>query len=212
MFATYVQLTWVACSQAVDELDSNGWSAAHHACDATTWCRLAMLVSLALVRHTPPEILNARTTGSQPRGYTCLHFACDGSDKSFGRKHLVRALLRSRADKEARTEKGNTPLLLASSTGVTDVVKTLIAAKADVNARNDRQLGAYQAAGQCSGSLNSTLGRYGLAAPERYVPSAKQRTGKSESRQLRHLHWHEGQKQARRARKRRTARHDWHSS
>ena len=79
-------------------------------------------------------------------GYTCLHFACEGSDKSFSRKDLILALLQSRSDIEAKTEKGNTPFLLASATGVTDVVETLIAAKADVNARNDRQLGAYQAA------------------------------------------------------------------
>ena len=56
-----------------------------------------MEAAKALVEITPQAVLNAKTTGSQPSTYTCLHFACGGSDKTYGRQHLVKQLLEKRA-------------------------------------------------------------------------------------------------------------------
>ena len=77
-----------------------------------------MEAALALVPLTPKKIINHPTTRSQPEGFTCLHFASEGSDKVYERARLVRALVERQANVEARTTTGNTPLLLASGTGV----------------------------------------------------------------------------------------------
>ena len=133
----------IECSQAADELDDAGWSALHHAVDATSYCERAVDATWNLVAKTPARILNSGTTGSQPRGYTCLHFACDGSDRSYCRADVVRALVAHRADLENRTDKGNTPFLLACGTGVTDIVNAMVESGADVNTVSDCQVGGY---------------------------------------------------------------------
>ena len=105
--------------------------------------------------------MNAGTIGSQPKGYTCLHFACDGSDKGFKRKDIVEKLLENKAELEARDAKGNTPLLTAAGTGVSDLVKLLIDRRADVNAVNARGLGALQRAANHSSEVWGILRKAG---------------------------------------------------
>ena len=101
--------------------------------------------------------MNRGTEGKQPEGYTCLHFACDGSDKEFKRKDIVEKLLENKAELEARDAKGNTPLLTAAGTGVSDLVELLISRRADVNAVNNRGLGALQKAQNHSGDVSRIL-------------------------------------------------------
>ena len=102
-------------------------------------------------------VMNSGTVGTQPAGYTCLHFACDGSDKGFKRKDIVEKLLEKKAELEARDAKGNTPLLTAAGTGVSDVMRLLVRQRADVNAVNDRGLGALQRAGNHSSDVARIL-------------------------------------------------------
>ena len=111
-------------------------------------------------RSRQKEIINHPTTRSQPEGFTCLHFASEGSDKDYERARLVRALVERQANVEARTTTGNTPLLLASGTGVVDTIEQLLDCGADVNAKNNRGLGAYQNASQCSRSAKTALKAY----------------------------------------------------
>lgn len=155
--------------------------------DATSYCSRAAEATLNLTQVTPARILNSGTTGSQPRGYTCLHFACDGSDRSFCRADVVRMLVKRKADLEKRTHTGNTPFLLACSTGVTDIVNALVESGADVNAVNDRQVGGYQSAHQSSSTTREALEAHGVVQPKRKGPSARQYHGVSESRHTRHL-------------------------
>ena len=68
--------------------------------------------------------------------------ACNGSDVSFSKAALVDELLLYRANIEATDPGGNTPLLLAAGTGLTDVVKRLIEHGANVHATNARGVGA----------------------------------------------------------------------
>ena len=147
-----------------------------------------MEAAKALVEITPQAVLNAKTTGSPPSDYTCLHFACEGSDKTFGRADLVRALVEKKADLEERTAKGNTVFLLASGTGVTDIQRVLLHYGADANARNSRQLSAVQSAIGSSGSAKRLLQNRGHKRPKKWVPSGKQRTGVGPSRRLRRMH------------------------
>ena len=140
-----------------------------------------------LVKITPQAVLNTRTTGSQPRGNTCLHLACDGSDKTWSRADLVNLLVEHKASLEERTTTGNTAFLLASGTGVTDTIQALVDCRADVNAHNDRQLGGFQSANRSSGSARRLLQENGLARPKEWVASGRQRTGVGESRQTRYM-------------------------
>ena len=168
-------------------MDENGWSALHHAVDATSYSWRAMEAAKALVTITPTVVLNSRTTGSQPSGYTCLHFASDGSDKSFARADFVRALVGRNASLENKTATGNTAFLLACGTGVTDIIQALVDSRADVNALNDRQVGGFQRAHNSSSSSRRALEGHGLARPKEWAASGRQWTGESESRQTRHL-------------------------
>ena len=84
-------------------LDMDGWSALHCAADAGTYSVRAARAAEQLVPLTPADIINTKTTGSQPRGFTALHFACDGSDLGFCRVHLVGSLLEHRAELESQT-------------------------------------------------------------------------------------------------------------
>ena len=127
--------------KAADELDAEGWSPLHHAVNACSWSWRAMKAALALVPLTPKEIINHPTTRSQPEGFTCLHFASEGSDKDYERARLVRALVERQANVEARTTTGNTPLLLASGTGVVDTIVQLLDCGADVNAKKQSRPG-----------------------------------------------------------------------
>ena len=180
--------------KAADELDAEGWSPLHHAVNACSWSWRAMKAALALVPLTPKKIINHPTTRSQPEGFTCRHFASEGSDKVYERARLVRALVERQANLEAKSATGNTALLLASGTGVVDIIDQLVDCGADVNAKNNRGLGAYQNASQCSRSAKTALKAYGACwKPSRWVPSASQRSGVSSSRAARWMqrgdHW-----------------------
>ena len=168
-------------------MDENGRSALHHAVDATSYSWRAMRAAKALLEITPKEVLNSRATGSQPRGYTCLHFARDSSDTTYGRKDLARALVHKKANLEETEANCNTPFLLASGTGVQDIVETLISLRADVHAVNNRGLGAIQRGLLPSGSVAGSLSAVGLQRPYHWLPGDRQRAGESDSRQTRHM-------------------------
>ena len=101
--------------------------------------------------------INCATVGSMPRGATPLHMACNGGDVAFEKFNLVKALLTRRADLEAQDAGGRTPLLQAAATGITDVVKLLISARANIHATNSRGVGALQMAKQASGTTAKLL-------------------------------------------------------
>ena len=146
--------------KAADELDAEGWSPLHHAVNACSWSWRAMEAALALVPLTPKKIINHPTTRSQPESFTCRHFASEGSDKVYERARLVRALVERQANLEAKSATGNTALLLASGTGVVDIIDQLVDCGVNVNTKNDRDLGAFQNAHHCSTSARNALEAY----------------------------------------------------
>jgi len=140
----------------------------------------------ALLQVTPAEFINSPTSVDKPNGWSCLHFACDGSDRTFFRAELCGLLVVARADLEFRCPKGNTPFLLAASTGQADVVTVLLKLGADPHARNNRGRGAYEGAAQSSGTIVQLLDGAGVRRPTTQAPShARSSKGKSESRVLR---------------------------
>ena len=123
--------------------------------------------------------------GSQPMGFTCLHLACDGSDKQMQRKSQVRSLLYRRVNLEERTATGNTPLLLACGSGIVDVQEELVNWGADVHAKNNRGLGVYQSGRQASHTSARRLAILGVPRPQTLAPSQRQWHAPSVARQTR---------------------------
>ena len=171
--------------RSVDQTDTLGWSALHHAIDAGTYSWRADKVARALIPLTATNVINGQTRGSRPKGYNCLHFACDGSDKGYGRHHIVEDLCRRRANLEAKDNIGNTPLLLAAGVGVTPSVDILLSWCANIHATNDNGQGALQKAKGHSGTMKALLRAGG--APETQGESGRTRTGCSQAREARYV-------------------------
>ena len=114
------------------QVDRDGWTPLMHAMQATVHWESAWRCCIGLIMMMPDERLRATATGGRMKGYTALHMACNGSDRSFRRPHVVRLLVSRNADLEARTEKGLTPWLLATATGVVDTAMALCQAGCDV--------------------------------------------------------------------------------
>ena len=136
-----------------DECDKNGWTALHHACDSG-FSKRAFLAAQEILAgrnfrddkmcERMQRALMLKTVGSQPPGFTALHFACDGANRCGDNQRLVHALLQRKADIEAKDARGNTPFLKAAGQGLTDVCEYLICCKADVNATDNKGVGAAQ--------------------------------------------------------------------
>ena len=143
--------------KAPDQVDVFGWSALHHAIDSSSFSMRAGNAALDLIPLTPRSIINHAITGRICRGFTCLHLAVDGSDKTFLKGKLVKELLEAKAALEDRTEGGVTPFLLACGTGVVDVASVLCHAGADITAVDHNNKTGMQRAVSSSLSMRQML-------------------------------------------------------
>ena len=103
------------------------------------------------------EALNRQSTGSQPNGYSALHFACFGTARDNSNWMIVTLLLDRKADMEALDEHGNTPLLHAAGTGLKDVCDLLIQSGCNKQAVSNDGMGAAQKALQSHENLSIHL-------------------------------------------------------
>ena len=150
------------------QVDSNGWTALMHACDSH-FSKRAMRAAAELLDkrnfdgRVPlsemHEALNKQSTGSQPKGYSALHFACFGMATDNSNHKIVSLLLDRKADMEAKDEHGNTPLLHAAGTGLQDVCDLLIKSGCNRQATTNRGMGAAQKAQGSHDSLSRHLQR-----------------------------------------------------
>jgi ankyrin repeat protein len=139
-----------------------------------------------LIQRTHKDIINHATTGKQPPRNTPLHMCSDGSDKGFRRAELASDLIGRNANIEAEDARGNTPLLLASGCGITDVIQVLIDAGANKSATNYKNKGILQKADAVSSSSTKVLRTAG-AQMTYSEESGCTRTGTSFVRQTRYL-------------------------
>ena len=135
-----------------EQTDENGWTALHHATQATVFWDLAHRTCRGLIAMMRPYWLRAKTWGGRPKGYSALHMAANGSDIMLERGNLVRLLIDSDADLEAEDEQGRTPFLLACGTGVVDVAEALSQAGCSIHAVS---WDGRNAADRCRGSSGS---------------------------------------------------------
>ena len=163
--------------------DCNGWNAFMHALDAHYSVRAFKAAYDYLTKYdfSPGtghhKSLFDRTTGSQPKGYTPLHFACSASYREFNNAEIVHLLLERRSDMEAREEKGKTPLLLAISAGLLPTVELLINRRADINTQSYGGQGVLQFCPSSQGSMKALLEKNG--APRSWGHSAGYRRQRS---------------------------------
>jgi hypothetical protein len=162
-----------------NELDDRRWSALHHALYAMTFSWRAGEAAKQGIEYASTETLNTKTVGSEgeqlPKGFTCLHFLCQGSDKSFEKRNLVIPLLEKKANIEAEDDMGNTPLLKAAGTGLADFVEILISRGANTAALNKNGKGALELAKGCSSTAAAMLRdarEQGKDVPETKSPQA----------------------------------------
>ena len=146
---------WFAVQCGMDntnpaEKDCNGWTAFMHALDAhysIRACKAAMDYlkcndfSWGTAHY---RSLFDQTTGSQPNGFTALHFACSASNRDFNNHELVRLLIQRKSDLEAREKNGKTALLLAVSAGLLPTVRVLLKAGADIHAQSKKGQGVWE--------------------------------------------------------------------
>ena len=196
------------------DVDCRGWTALHHACHSLTFSKRALYAACALIDEMEPRSLNWQTyivpahsqlaasssvaahsqqaSSSQalpsaprgPQGYTAMHFACDGSSVNFCNAEVVRRLCAKRADMEKVDVAGNTPLLKACGTGLEDVAKLLLRARANPMALNKHGKSIIQVA-EGSNSLKKWL-TANTDAELTHVENRRTRKIVSQSRELRY--------------------------
>ena len=141
--------------RSAQQTDEQGWTALHHAVQATVYWDMGHRVCRGLISMMDPTWLRAKTWGGRPAGYSALHMACNGSDIRLERGDLVRLLLDKQADLEAEDNTGRTPWLLASGTGIVDVAQALSQAGCDIYRTS---WDGRNAADRCWGSSGSMRG------------------------------------------------------
>ena len=145
-----------------EQKDDCGWTALHHAVQATVFWDQAMRVCRGLIAQMSPEALEARTWAERPCHYTALHMAANGADINQERAELVHLLVKAMADVDSRDPWDRTPFLLAAGTGVVDTARALSQAGADVfwerhDGRNAADIARGSSAAMSRWSLKDTI-------------------------------------------------------
>ena len=119
-------------------VDNNGWSLLHHAAVQSQHGRGMIEVFRDLLEVVPVEVVDQRTGGGTPTGWSALSLVCNARDSANERADIARLLVEKRADLEVRNASGATPLVSACAVGFWSVVRILLDARADAFATNNR--------------------------------------------------------------------------
>ena len=142
------------------------WSPLHHALDANYSWRSNKAV-LGLLPITSLETINTPTRHGlhKPEGYTALHFACDGSDRTLHGAQIAADLIEMKADIDAQTKKGKTAFLLAAGTGLGSHMEVLLHGGCNKKAQaEDNGKGASREDGRV-GQFELTANTYLFSCP-----------------------------------------------
>ena len=148
--------------QSTHHTDSTSQSALHHACSHCLWSWRICKAAEELARDCPCELLNIGSTG-YGRGLTPLLHVVNGAGvHSDARCRIAEVLINRRADIEACDQQGNTPFLLASAAGFTDMIELLRARNANIRHEKTRGGGARALAAMSSGTTQLALKAMGV--------------------------------------------------
>ena len=135
-------------------MDKHGWLALHYAIQCMVFWSKAVCVIRGLVDMMDEERLRAKIPPeARCPGYSALHLCAHGSDKNRERWRVAELLIRRRCEVNGLDANQRTPLLLAAGTGVVDVAKVLVEARADLTARDKNGKNAMDKAVASSGSM-----------------------------------------------------------
>ena len=119
-------------------VDFCGWTLLHHAAVQSQHGRGMLEVVRGLLRAVPVEVVDQRTGGGTPVGWSALCLVSNARDAANERADIARLLVAKRADLEVRNASGATPLISACAVGFWSVVRVLLDARADAFATNHR--------------------------------------------------------------------------
>ena len=119
-------------------VDNNGWTLLHYAAVQSQHGRGIIEVFRCLLEAVPVEVVDQRTSGGTPTGWSVLSLVCNARDSANERADIARLLVEKRADWEVRNASGATPLVSACAVGFWSVVRILLDARAGAFATNNR--------------------------------------------------------------------------
>ena len=119
-------------------VDSNGWTLLHLAAVQSQHTRGMFEVVRGMLEAVPVEVVDQRTGGGTPTGWSALSLVCNARDSANERADIARLLVERRADLEVQNASGATPLISACAVGFWSVVRILLDAGADHFATNSR--------------------------------------------------------------------------
>ena len=119
-------------------VDACGWTLLHHATVLSQHRRGMVEVVRGLLEVMPVEVVDQRTGGSTPAGWSALSLVCNARDVANVRAQIAQLLVDKRADVNVRNPHGATPLIAACACGNWSAVRVLLDAGADVFATNER--------------------------------------------------------------------------
>ena len=119
-------------------VDSNGWTLLHHAAVQSQHTRGMFEVVRGLLEAVPVEVVDQRTGGGTPVGWSALSLVSNARDAANERAEIAKLLLAKAVDLEARNPQETTPLIAACACGNWSCVRVLLDARANPFATNIR--------------------------------------------------------------------------
>ena len=120
------------------DVDTIGWTLLHHAAAESQHRRGMLGVVRGLLAAMPIEVVDQKTNGGTPLGWSALSLLSNARDAANERAEIARLLVAKGADLEARNPHGATPSMAACACGNWSCVRVLLDARANPFATNVR--------------------------------------------------------------------------
>ena len=120
------------------EVDSNGWTLLHHAASESQHRRGMLEVIRGLLAVMPIDVVDQKTGGGTPHGWSALSIVCNARDWANERAGIAQLLVEKVADLETTNHHRTTALMSACGCGNWSCVRILLDAQANPFATNIR--------------------------------------------------------------------------
>ena len=147
-----------------NQQDDNGWTPLHHCVEAMVHWDQAWKIGVTLIDKMEVQWLRAKTERGQPPPphRTALHMMSCNSDRAVRKPELVVLLANKLGDVDPTDDQGRTPLMHAVGTGLLNVAKALVDARADPFKRSDDGRTLANRCAASSGSVKAWVEKLGV--------------------------------------------------